>query len=391
MGEMSNQNPHEKRSSSMSFALRWKHENVRRITFLALFTLVVTTMFFMLLSGTQTKSVALVVGGEEKVLKTKHQTVKQLLDEQNVEVGEFDRISLALDAKLKHGDRIAIERAREIELTADGKVQTLHTVEKTVEAALKEFHITVDQDDRITPALGAPLSETNRVEIVRVTKEKQQVAVPIAFETAKKQDATLLKGKQQTLQEGKAGKKIVTKERVFENGVMVKESILGETIAAQSVKKIVAVGTKNPVVALAAKPVKKVTAAAQTEKAKALTVVKGGVPISYKKILNNVTLTAYSAGVASTGKKAGDSGYGITRTGTKVTEGRTISVDPNVIPLGWWVYIEGVGYRRAEDTGSAVKGSKIDVYYDSESYAQQFGLKRGFTVYVIGPKKPSVE
>ncbi|WP_316245496.1 ubiquitin-like domain-containing protein [Gorillibacterium timonense] len=388
---MSNQNPHEKRSSSMSFALRWKHENVRRITYLALFTLVVTTMFFMLLSGTQTKSVALVVNGEEQVVKTKHQTVKQLLDEQDVKVGEYDRISLALDTKLKHGDRIAIERARTIELTADGKVQTLHTVEKTLDAALTEFHITVDQDDRITPAIGTPLTENNQVEIVRVTKEKKEIEVPIAFETTTKQDATLLKGKQQTLQEGKAGKKIVTKEQVYENGVMVKESVLGETVAAQSVKKIVAVGTKNPVVVMAVKTEKKVTAAAKTEKAKALTVTKGGVPISYKKLLNNVTLTAYSAGVESTGKNPGDSGYGITRTGTKVTEGRTISVDPNVIPLGWWVYIEGVGYRRAEDTGSAVKGNKIDVYYDSESYAQQFGLKRGYTVYVIGPKKPSVE
>lgn len=387
MGDTANQNPHEKRSSSMSFALRWKHENVRRFTFLALFTLVVTTMFFMLLSGTQTKSVALVVNGEEQVIKTKHHTVKQLLDEANVQVGQYDRISLALDAPLKQGDRIAIERARTIELTADGKVQTLHTVARTVQAALSEFHIAVDQDDRITPLLSATLAENNKIEIVRVSKEKQEIVVPIAFSTTTKQDATLLKGKQQTLQEGKAGKKIVTKERVFENGVMVKESILGETIAAHTTTKIVAVGTKNPVVALAVKT----TAAAQTENPKALTVTKGGAPISYKKILNNVTLTAYSAGVESTGKKPGDYGYGLTRTGTRVTEGRTISVDPSIIPLGWWVYIEGVGYRRAEDTGSAIKGAKIDVYYDSENYAQQFGLKRGYTVYVIGPKKPSVE
>jgi 3D (Asp-Asp-Asp) domain-containing protein len=74
-----------------------------------------------------------------------------------------------------------------------------------------------------------------------------------------------------------------------------------------------------------------------------------------------------------------------------VKEGRTIAVDKNVIPIGWWVYIEGIGFRRAEDTGGAVKGNKIDVYYESSDYANKFGLKRGYTVYVIGPKKPSSE
>jgi 3D (Asp-Asp-Asp) domain-containing protein len=56
--------------------------------------------------------------------------------------------------------------------------------------------------------------------------------------------------------------------------------------------------------------------------------------------------------------------------------------------MGWWVYIDGVGFRRAEDKGSAVKGKKIDVYFDSESHAHKFGTKKGYTVYVIGPKKP---
>jgi 3D (Asp-Asp-Asp) domain-containing protein len=102
-----------------------------------------------------------------------------------------------------------------------------------------------------------------------------------------------------------------------------------------------------------------------------------------------VTLTAYSDDVASTGKSKDNPQSGITFTGTRVSEGRTIAVDPKVIPLGWWVYIDGLGFRRAEDTGSAVKGQMIDVYYESSDYANRFGVKRGYTVYVIGPKKPS--
>lgn len=61
----------------------------------------------------------------------------------------------------------------------------------------------------------------------------------------------------------------------------------------------------------------------------------------------------------------GMNGKGITSTGTKVEEGRTIAVDPKIIPYGTRVYIEGIGYRVAEDCGSAIKGHHIDIYVDS--------------------------
>ncbi|MGZ0051355.1 3D domain-containing protein [Brevibacillus gelatini] len=52
------------------------------------------------------------------------------------------------------------------------------------------------------------------------------------------------------------------------------------------------------------------------------------------------------------------------------------------------MYIEGVGYRRAEDTGGAMRGGKIDVFVNTEQEAVQFGRKRNKTVYIIGPQKP---
>lgn len=395
MGVVHNENAHVKRSSSMPFALRWKHENVRMFTFVSLFTVTVTVMFFLLLNAAAAKDVALVVDGKETVLTTKLDTLHELLEKEAIPVGEHDKVSLALDAKLKHGTTITIDHASAFTLKADGKTQTLYTVKETVAEALKDSNIAVGALDKVTPSLTSQLTENASVQIVRVKKEQKVEEVPIAFKTVTQQDANLLKGKQKTLQEGKKGTKTITKELVYEDGVLVSEKVLGEAVAAASVNKIVAVGSKNPVVALAAvketvktTAVKKTTTVKKTT-AQASTVTKDGVPFTYKRILNNVTLTAYSAGPASTGKSKGEDGYGITRSGTVVTEGRTIAVDPDVIPLGWWVYIEGVGYRRAEDTGSAVQGNKIDVYYDSEAFAQKFGLKRGYTVYVIGPKKPT--
>lgn len=62
-----------------------------------------------------------------------------------------------------------------------------------------------------------------------------------------------------------------------------------------------------------------------------------------------------------------------TATGTVPDSARTVAVDPTVIPLGSDVYIEGIGWRKAEDTGGAIKGTDVDVFVDSEAEAQRGG------------------
>ncbi|PWI58919.1 3D domain-containing protein [Sulfoacidibacillus thermotolerans] len=95
-------------------------------------------------------------------------------------------------------------------------------------------------------------------------------------------------------------------------------------------------------------------------------------------------LTAYSADFQSTGKNPGDPGYGITATGKVAKPKHTVAVDPNLIPLGSLVYIDGIGYRVAEDIGGAIKGPHIDVFFADENDAKIFGVKNHVKVYVFG-------
>lgn len=65
-------------------------------------------------------------------------------------------------------------------------------------------------------------------------------------------------------------------------------------------------------------------------------------------------------------------GKGLTRTGIPVHPG-LISVDPNVIPLGSIVMIDGTEYI-AEDTGGMIKGNKIDMAVQTHQEALNLGV-----------------
>lgn len=72
-----------------------------------------------------------------------------------------------------------------------------------------------------------------------------------------------------------------------------------------------------------------------------------------------------------------------TATRTIPKEGRTIAVDPRLIPKGSLVYIEGWGYYIAEDTGSAIRGKRIDIFLNSYKMAKQLGNKQQARVYLL--------
>ncbi len=92
--------------------------------------------------------------------------------------------------------------------------------------------------------------------------------------------------------------------------------------------------------------------------------------------------TAYDASPASNGQWAG-----VTALGTKLRPG-VVAVDRSVIPLGSRLYIESTdgwpsyGIAVAEDVGGAIKGNRIDLFFESASTVKSFG-RRNVKVYVL--------
>jgi uncharacterized protein YabE (DUF348 family)/3D (Asp-Asp-Asp) domain-containing protein len=375
---------HDSSPSSMTYARRWKYENLSKISVaaIALIAITLTVLLFSSIQGR--KQVYLVIDGQVSAIETHHAMLQEMLDEQAIILRPEDEVSMLLNSSLKDGDKVHIQRAVQINLTADGDSMTRFTTQVTVKDAIQALGINLAVDDKVFPALNTKITDKLDIKVVRINKHIVDRVKEIPFKVIKTSDPRIVKGNVKVVQNGQTGALVQHVEKIYQDGQFITMSLVGKEIQQEPQNKIVAVGTKVEI----PKPV--VIAASKTStKSKIVNVSlennqvsKAGVDFTYKKVLNNVSMTAYSSEQEGIGTR--------TASGTRVTEGRTIAVDTSVIPMGWWVYIEGIGFRRAEDTGGAIKGNKIDVYYDSLQNARNFGRKSGKTVYVIGPVKPEL-
>jgi 3D (Asp-Asp-Asp) domain-containing protein len=339
----------------------------------ALVVLVIGLGFY-LIQLTATKTIYMVVDGEALKINTRESTVKELLTEQNVPWGSHDFVSMPINVELKHGDKVEIQHALSFKVHIDGEVQNLYSTRPDVFGALTENGIALGVFDRIEPALSEPLQPNMDIHVTRVIHHWVSTDEKIKYNVVRKADASMMKGKEKVIRPGKEGTQLVTEKRVYEDGVLISSTLLTKELKPTE-PKVVAYGTKKAVRLSTQSPIIQ-------------QVTKDGVTFDVRKIIQKAELTAYGAGVEHTGKTKDHPEYAITFTGVRASEGRTVAVDPRVIPLGWWIYIDGYGFRRTEDTGSAVKGNRVDIFFEDDDFASSFGLKRDYTIYVIGPNKP---
>lgn len=304
------------------------------------------------------EEVTLTIDGEAEVHHTTVDTVGEFFDSVDVELTKHDLVSHDESKAIQADMDITIDRAFEIEVVDGKETASLWTTEQTVDEFLQAEEIELNKLDHIKPALDQQIDEETTITITRVEKKEKEVEENIAFETEEKQDSSLEKGKEKVVQEGKDGLAKVTYEITKENGEEVDREVVKEKEVEKPVKKIVKVGTKEP---------EKATTSSSSSSA----------PAGSGKVM---TMEATGYGADCTGCS------GITATGINVKNNpnaKVISVDPNVIPLGTRVWVEGYGEAVAGDTGGAIKGNRIDVLLPSEAYAAQNWGRRTVQVKIL--------
>ncbi|WP_394186975.1 ubiquitin-like domain-containing protein [Metabacillus halosaccharovorans] len=296
------------------------------------------------------KPIKVAMGDERRTIWTTADTVKELIQQEDIDVTEHDRIEPALDTVIKNDLSLTIDKAFQITLNVgEEDKQHVWTTSTTVADFLKNQDVQLNELDKVEPALTDELTEKSNVTVTRIEKVTDVVEEPIAFNVVEKKDDNIEKGVQKVINSGKEGKQEKHYEVTIENGQEVTRKLLKTETVQKSEDRVVALGTK----------------VVQTSTTIAS---RGNDSVSKEFYVNSTAYTANCNGCSGT-----------TATGMNLKanpNAKVIAVDPSVIPLGTKVYVEGYGYAVAADTGSAIKGNKIDVFLSSKSAAYRWGSKR---------------
>ena len=302
------------------------------------------------------KTVNISIDGNIETFVTYKGTVKDVLEDQGIEVGAKDKVQPSLESKVSENEKINIKKAVPVKVVIANQELELETAEDTIgdmllaeTDALKEKGVDYqDGDDIVSPSVDTPIVSDLNVQVVQVTVEEVVETETIPYSTKTEVDKTKDVSYKEVTRKGVNGEKEVTYKIVKHDGEIVSREAVSQ------------------------KPIK----AAEDQ-----LIVKGGAYITANRGSNVVgkkrlfmQSTAYSGhGTTATGRKPVYNPGGLS----------TIAVDPRVIPLGSKVWVNGYGYAIAADTGGAIKGNIIDVYFNSDSQCKTWGRKYNVEVLIV--------
>ncbi|HWO94937.1 MAG TPA: ubiquitin-like domain-containing protein [Bacillus sp. (in: firmicutes)] len=296
------------------------------------------------------KSIELVVDNQKKSMWTTADTIKEMLINEKINISKHDQVKPDLDTAIKENLTVQVSRAFPVKLNQGGSEQKVWSTSTTVADFLKQQEIKLDDLDRVEPSLTSLVTANAVVSVVRVEKVTDVVEEPVGYAVVTKNDPSLEKGNEKVISEGIEGRVAKHYEVIMENGKEVSRKLVKTEEIKASKDRVVAVGSK------VVQPV------AQTA---AVQVSRDDDKAAKEFYVRSTAYTAFCNGCS-----------GKTRTGINLRanpNAKVIAVDPNVIPLGSKVYVEGYGYAIAGDTGGAIKGNKIDVFFADKSRAYQWG------------------
>ncbi|HNX28882.1 MAG TPA: 3D domain-containing protein [Syntrophomonadaceae bacterium] len=271
------------------------------------------------------------------------QTVTDVLEKNDIKLGEKDKVEPALDSVLEKNTKIIVTRAFKVKIIADGQTREVISTPMMVKEVIKLAGFELGSEDIVKTVLTEKTKPNQEIEVIRVSSEQIQVEEPIAYGVERTIDNNLEKGLTRTTQTGKDGLALNTVKIIYHNGQEVKREITDSQVIAEPVNRVIAMGNIT-------------------------NVSRSGSSFDFREARYMVA-SAYTY----TGNR--------TATGQQPAVGMA-AVDPGVIPLGTRLYIEGYGYAQAADTGSSIKGDRLDLFMEDRTQCLSWG-RRSVKVYIL--------
>ena len=317
--------------------------------------LIVGTLFLAFLASvfvyaSQVKAVDINYKGKIMNVKTMGKTVGDVLRENEIQLNSNEIVKPNLDYILGSLTSIAINNAV-LKAELLGSQKSIEEAKNLVVSINKEV-ITKDEGQK-----AILKNKENRLEKVVKIKVKQ------SFRIERKENIRMNKGKTKVVRQGKEGVAEKSYLVVYRDGKEVSRKYLNSKVITKPVNELIEYGTV------------------------AVLLTSRGDTLRYKRCIE-MRASAYDNSYASTGKSPGHPGYGITASGMRTRPG-VVAVDPRVIPLGSRLYIESMqngvpsyGRAVAADTGGAIKGNKIDLFFKTSREVNNWGVRK-VKVYVL--------
>lgn len=291
------------------------------------------------------KKVHITADGANLDLSTLHSTPEDVLVQAGIKLDSKDEYRLST-TKLMDGTVISVHRAVPVTVTYQGKTEMLMTAKLTVGEFVESLGVKT-ATSKMIPTQETKIEPNMHIQVSALTEKIVEREEVERFTVISQPDSTLQKGVEKVVEEGQDGTKTIKVRLIFADGVEVSAQQIAETIKEAPKAKIIHVGTRDTV---------------ETSRG----------TMRFSRV-ETMQATAYLP--------TDGSDEGITATGIKARHG-IVAVDPDVIPLGTKVYVQGYGVALAADVGGAIVGHKIDLCMEDYSEAMRFG-RRSVQVYVL--------
>lgn len=174
-----------------------------------------------------------------------NKTIREVLEENSYPVDDNYSFDTDLDTKVREvNDRIIISKKINGILSSDGDSISYSSSAETVGDLLSELEIRLAANDTVEPSVDTLLAADNsNIVIHRQSLEKETREESISYETVQTEDPNLEKGVVEIDIPGIEGKKIVTEEVKYRDGIAIGRTVLEEEHLLDPVSQVQRVGT----------------------------------------------------------------------------------------------------------------------------------------------------